>query len=369
MRLPFTLSFYIGRQYLISVLLILLALMTVTGLLDTVELIRRSASKEGVTLTIILEMAFFKWPSMAEKLVPFAGLIGGIAALAKLTKSHELIIARAAGVSVWQFMMPPMICMFLFGSVFIAAFNPIAASTLARFEKLENKYISGRSSMLAISASGLWLRQAERNQETPEHEYIIHALNVTEQGVRLSYVTIFSFDANAKFLYRIDAESATLQKGFWQINNAKISSPGHPAKHEAVRTLNTDLTLSQIQDSFASPRTLSFWELPGFIHSLEMAGFDALNHRLYWHRVLSLPLLLCAMTLLAAIFSLRMPRKGGSRTLVVAGIFTGFLLFFISDIIFALGLSGSLPVVLAAWAPSILVLLLGAAMLLHLEDG
>ena len=41
----------------------------------------------------------------------------------------------------------------------------------------------------------------------------------------------------------------------------------------------------------------------------------------------------------------------------------------LSDLVFALGLSGRVPVELAAWAPAAVCLLLGGTTLLHLEDG
>ncbi|MCH2548004.1 MAG: LPS export ABC transporter permease LptG [Alphaproteobacteria bacterium] len=368
MRLPWTLSLYIGRQYLLAVLFTLLALLAITGLLDAVELIRRSASKETVTFAVVMEMFFFKLPGMAEILIPFAGLIGGMVALQRLTRTHELIVARAAGVSVWQFMMPALIAMFLFGWIFIMAYNPVAATMLARFEQLELKHFSGRTSMLTVSPSGLWLRQLEEGNKK-EKEHIIHALSISEQGMKLSHVTIFTFDENAHFLSRIDADTATLENGHWMVRDALVTTPGKPAARLPMKTLDTDLTVSQIQDSFASPRTLSFWQLPGFIRSLEAAGFSALRHKMHWHAILSIPFLLCAMAFLAAAFSLRLPRRGRSRAMVVAGIFSGFLFFFISDIVHALGLSGSLPVQAAAWAPTAIVMLIGGAALLHMEDG
>ncbi len=79
--------------------------------------------------------------------------------------------------------------------------------------------------------------------------------------------------------------------------------------------------------------------------------------------------MLCGMAFVAAAFSLRLPRRGGARLLVVAGVFTGFLFFFVSDIIYALGLSGSLPAQVAAWIPIGIIMLGGGATLLHLEDG
>ena len=55
--------------------------------------------------------------------------------------------------------------------------------------------------------------------------------------------------------------------------------------------------------------------------------------------------------------------------MVLGGIMAGFLVYFLGNLSIALGLSGILPAALAAWAPSIVVMLLGLAVLFHLEDG
>ena len=146
------------------------------------------------------------------------------------------------------------------------------------------------------------------------------------------------------------------------------SAAGRPESLGTVR-IPTRLTIENIQDSFASPETMSFWELPEFIRILENAGFSAVKHRLYWHALLASPLLLVAMVLIAATFSLRPTRRGGTLAWAASGLFFGFVLYFVTDIVFALGLSASIPAVLAAWTPATVTMLLGMTSLLHLEDG
>jgi len=114
---------------------------------------------------------------------------------------------------------------------------------------------------------------------------------------------------------------------------------------------------------------MSFWHLPSFINMLEQAGFSAIRHKLYWNSLLAQPFLLGGSVLIAALFSLRPPRRGKTGLLVVGGVLAGFLLHFFTDIVMALGSAGTLPVWLAAWAPALVVTLIGSAMLLHLEDG
>jgi lipopolysaccharide export system permease protein len=131
----------------------------------------------------------------------------------------------------------------------------------------------------------------------------------------------------------------------------------------------TDLTPEKIQDSFASPETVSFWRLPRFIRILEETGFSALPHRLQLHTLIAEPVLLIAMVMIAASFSMRLSRRGGTPLLLGAGVLTAMLLFIVTNVVHAIGLGGTVPVALAAWTPAGVSLMAGIALLMHLEDG
>lgn len=374
MRLPLTLSLYIGRHFLFSVLAALTLLLIIIGLVELLELIRRSSdAPRGVPFFIIVEMAMLKLPTTAEKIYPFAFLIGGMVTLSRLTRSNELVVARSAGVSVWQFLFPGVALALVLGIFFVAIMNPIAAATISRYEKVEGRYITGKPSILSISPSGLWLRQVGETQLTfqgaPASEYILHALRMDPASLQLTEVIVFLFDDQHRFLGRIDSPEATLAPGKWAMKQAVLSSPDMPTETLPAYDMPTQLTLNQIQDSFAAPETFSVWALPGFIGLLEKAGFSALRHKLHLHSLMAMPALLAGMLLLAAVFSLRQARRGRTGILIVMGVAAGFLLYFATNLIYALGAAGSLPVWLAGWAPSLVVVMFAVAALLHFEDG
>lgn len=371
MRLPFTLSVYIGRQFLMSIAVAFMGMLVIVVLGDLVELIRRTADTQmghEVPFSVILEMLILKTPYTGIRILPFAVLVGGMVALTRLTRTQELVVARAAGMSVWQFLMPAIILVLIIGVFFVTIFNPISAVFLSRFEQVEAKFVTGKTSLLAVSSTGLWIRQVEHDDPLVK-ENVFHALRVAQKGAALSDVIIFSFGENNRFLGRMDARTATLEDRHWHLHDVILNTPGGLPVHQDDVLLKTELTTGQIQDSFASPMTLSFWQLPHFINTLEQAGFSALRHRMYWQSTLASPILLCAMIFIAAVFSLRLPRRGGVAILVVAGIITGFMFYFLTNIISALGQSGEIPVTLAAWAPTMIALALGGGLLLHLEDG
>jgi lipopolysaccharide export system permease protein len=148
-----------------------------------------------------------------------------------------------------------------------------------------------------------------------------------------------------------------------------VSGVGLKATFYPTLDVKTSLTHNQIQESFATPDTIAFWDLPQFIQQAESAGFSATRHRLHYHALLAAPLLLCAMIFIAAAFSLRLARLGGAARLIVSSVLTGFVLYFFTDFARALGVSGVVPVVLAAWAPASTALLLGMAYMFNQEDG
>ncbi len=368
MKLPLTLSLYIARHFFQVIMVSLGGLMVVVLLFDTAELVRRMAGRPGGNMGIVFEMALLKSPDMMARILPFAVMIGGMAALVRLTRTSEMVAARAAGVSIWQFLRPAWMLALLMGIIYVAILNPISAAMLERFELLEARYISGRPSLLAISSSGLWLRDFEES-DPDGRERIFHALRLSQDDMKLHRVIVFRFGANSAFLGRVDAESAQLRDGQWLLQNVILSRPGKPPESRENYRLRTNLTLEQIQDSFASPQTLSFWKLPEFIKMLEEAGFSAVRHRLHWQVTLASPLLLVGMIFIAAAFSLRMPRRGGVSALVVGGVISGFVIYFLTDLVHALGLSGSLPLALAAWAPPAAALLAGIWLMIHQEHG
>ncbi len=373
MRVPLTLSFYFGRQFVLAALSTLVIMLLIVGLIDLLELVRRSSSTaRGVPFFVIAEMILLKLPTIAEKIYPFAFLIGGMVILSRLTRSSELVVARSAGVSVWQFLFPGIVAALLLGAIFVGIINPIAAATISRFDRLEGKYLTNMPSTLLISPSGLWLRQVREQgisfHNRPADEYVLHATRMDQGTLSLQHVIIFLF-SNAEFVGRIDADRAVLTAGQWAVEGAMLSAPGSEPETVATFLMPTTLTMSQIEDSFSAPETFSFWELPNFIGVLEKAGFSALHHKLHFHSLVALPVLLAGMVMLAAIFTLRQPRRGRTGILVIIGVVIGFALYFATNLVYALGASGHLPIVLAAWAPSLLVVMFAAAALLHLEDG
>ena len=364
MNLSWTLSRYLARRFAVAIALTILVFYGLIYVLDLVELLRRGASKEEMSFGRAVFMTFLKLPMLGAETLPFAVMFGSMIAFNRLTRHQELVVTRAAGVSVWQFLLPPLAVAMMLGVFIVTVYNPVAAALGGRYEQLEAQYLRGKTSLLAMSANGFWIRQADGNVRS-----VVHALRVSDRGMRLADVTVFQFADDDSFLARLDARHAQLQDGHWALSQVwKTGGDQEPRFHDNM-TVETSLTPTQVQESFAKPQTISFWDLPRFIEIAEKAGFSARRYRMHWYALTAMPIFLCTMVLVAASVSTRLTRLGGVTELLVLGVICGFLLYFVSDLSIALGTSGLLPPLLAAWAPAGIASLLGIATLLYLEDG
>ena len=365
-----TLSLYVARQFSAAVLAMLAALSGLVSLFDFIELLRRSTTKADATFGLVLQIAALRLPYIAIQILPFAVLLGGIIAFWRLTRSSELIVARAAGVSAWQFLAAPVACALLLGAVATGVISPLSSVMLARAETLDNTYLRSTGGPLALSGGQLWLRQSDREFE-PAGVAILHAQSVSLQDGLLTAkdLSIFRLGGADHLLVRVEAKSAELEEGYWQLHDARTVTPDHMPEQVGAMRVKTDLTVGRVQESFASPDTLSVWSLPDFIALLERSGFSAIRHRLHFQTLLALPLLAGTMALVSAGFSMRQTRRGGVAQMIGSGVAAGFMLFVVSKVTEEFGQSGALPSMLAAWAPAIAGMLLAVSLLLHLEDG
>jgi lipopolysaccharide export system permease protein len=182
-------------------------------------------------------------------------------------------------------------------------------------------------------------------------------------------VSIFTLDDADGYLGRIEAKRATLHDGFWRLEDARVYAGEAPPTNHPSYDLRTNLTRAQVQESFATPETVPFWQLSPLITLAEHSGLAAVGYRLQYYQLLVLPLYLVAMVLLAAAVSLRLFRFGGVQRMVLGGVAAGFLLYVLSKVAGDLSKASLLPPAVAAILPPFLGGVTGFVALLYQEDG
>ena len=365
MHLGLTLSKYIARRALLNAAGLFVALLALVVLIDFVELMRGNAHRPGVSVSDIATLAVLRAPRQAESTLPFVFLFSAMWTFYQLNRRSELAVMRASGISAWRIILPAAACSIVVGIADISVVNPLSANFMEHAERIRQSFSSGRSGMVRVAESGqLWLRQADRRDHV-----VIRADSMAEGGGVLEGVTLWRSTTDGAFVERIDAPSAELGAGLFELTNASISKPNQAPEIKENYVISTPFSKEELQENAALPETMSIWELPGYIRLAKAAGFPSARYELRWHDLMSTPLKLCAMVVIAAVFSMRLLRSGGAAAITSYGIGFGFLFYVFTEISEAIALSDLAPIGLAAWAPPLAALMTATTLLLHLEDG
>lgn len=360
---------YLAKQIIYNFIAVLLMVLGVVLLFEVVELLRKASDREDVTFWFVMEMALTKMPRTLDMVFPFVMMIAAMVTFWRVSKTNEFVVIRAAGVSIWGFLTPVLFAVLVLGVLNVTVMNPIAAKMYEIYETLDYRFDTRNPNAVLFSDKGLWTREA-LNENMFQVMQAKSARQENDDSLFLRDVSILEMNRKSQPERRIEAFAATLNDGYFDLKDLKIYAAGKPVESLSSMKYKTVLTVDRIKENFVKPDAISFWNLPGTINFYEHSGFSALKHKLRYYSLLASPFLLCSMVLVAAVFALRPNnRRGGVMFLIVGGISTGFVVYFLSQLIYAFGLNGDIPSILAVWTPTLVATLVSVSLLLHLEDG
>lgn len=359
-----TLQIYVFMRLVKTVVIFILGLTTIAFLIDFTELTNRTGGLPDYTIGKALMVTGLRVPFIIQVAVPFVMLFATITTLINLNKKYELVVARASGVSAWEFLRPTWAAALVIGIVCAGGLNPIAASSFSLAQSIEGQW-KGLSGGGLFSSNTPWLRQTRAEGGS----VLVGAQRVSSDGPTLFQPVFIETNVDAQFVRRIDAARARLGDGNWVLSDAEIMSPGETPQKRTRMQIPTDLDPAVIAEALLPPEMIAIYDLPRQIRTARSFGVPAAPFRMQMHALIALPALLVAMTLIAATVSLRFVRFGQSAGMILGGIGAGFVLYVVVEMTKSFGGAGILNPVIAAWFPVCAAGLFGVTYLLHREDG
>ena len=207
-----TLSRYFGLRFLSAVVAVFAGTLLLTAMIDFLEMMRRSGDIHDISAFFIAKITLFRVPFITERVLPFAVLVGAMFCYLNLSRRLELVVARAAGISAWQFTAPAIAIALAIGVLMTAIYNPISAILREQATRLEGD-LFGFDPGFRNPTTGFWLRQ-----RTDEGQAVINAKSSRQQGIQLGGVSVFRYDKSGHFQDRIEARTAALKRdiGAWR---------------------------------------------------------------------------------------------------------------------------------------------------------
>ncbi|MBU3028873.1 LPS export ABC transporter permease LptG [Paracoccus marinaquae] len=364
---------YVARRFLRQFLLIAGVFLLILLLVDMIEMIRRFAGAD-IGLSGAARLAGLNIADSFYSILPLITVLAGIALFLGLAWSSEMVAIRASGRSGLKVVTAPAVTAALVGALTVALLNPMVAVTGRHFDEAVAEIERDGRQTVSVGDSAVWLRQAVTEDGEEAGQIVIRARRASPDATTLYDASFMVFDQDSGPVRRIEAREARLGSGEWQLSGVRdypLDQPNPEAAAGSTETLSlaSDLTAQRIREGFGRPESVPVWQLPGFIAGLERAGFSAARHRVWFQMELARPLLMAAMVLIAAAFTMQHIRGRNVGIAVLLAFGAGIGLFFLRNLAQVLGDNGQITPAMAAWSPPLVGAMLALALILQREDG
>ena len=355
------LAFYMVRLFLTRSLAVLFALVLVLMTLDLLGEAGKILAVPGNGDSALWQYVGLRLPVLISRFLPFSVLLGTLIAFVGLNQNSEVVAMKAAGLSAHQILAPLIVASIGIAAA-LFAFNEGVVVNSARHVNAwsDNGYrpIPPTSGIL----SNVWLLDGSN---------YVRAGIVAGRGARMTLHEPSIYDRSGGVLQRvITADRATPDPaGGWLLHKVRV----YDANMNVVRRIPEmkaldDVTPDQFTIAKVDPNVLDYWTLKRRIAELEAAGRPTDEARAGLAHKLSGPLSTLLMPLLAAVAAFGLARSGQVLVRAVLGMALGFAYFVADNFSLAMGNAGAYPPFFAAWAPFLLFLLIGEAVLVRTEE-
>jgi lipopolysaccharide export system permease protein len=356
-----TVAKYMARLFLVRTFAILFALVLVLQALDLLSESGNILAVKGNGQAQILHYISLRSPEIISLFLPFSVLLGTILTLVTMNQNSEIIALKGAGLSAHQVLAPLIIASFGVAIVSFAFNDRIvsrASATLAQWKRADY----GQLPIDRGDRANVWVRDGND---------LVRFEQVQGRGdqVRLGGITVYDRqDGVLRSIIR--APRGQRDGDGWRIGSPVLRFDVATGRQTSAPSLIVARGVDPGQLTLAAVNAdgLSFGALRTAIDDLARSGrpTKALEGAL-WHK-LSGPLSSVLMPLLGAVAAFGIARSGKLFVRAVIGMALGFAYFVADNFALAMGDLGAYPPFLAAWAPFILFLLIGEAVLIRTEE-
>jgi lipopolysaccharide export system permease protein len=345
------LSRYVIRSVLGTTLLVMLVLLVLSGL----YLFITQQDEIGIgtyTLTDALLFVGLNLPKYAFDMLPIAALIGALLALGNLARSMELIVVRAAGVSVVRVGLwvagAGVILMLLTGLLgeLIAPQMEQYGRRMKTFQKYHDYSLAGNRSAWAKDGNTI----VSVGQQSGDNRY--------------AGVYVFNFDPQHRLRSVGHASSASIDpNNVWRLDSYRESSfeedrvvPSGPLTAQVRTRLSAEFLGLAVLD----PESLPGMGLLSYIRHLKQNGLDSRAYETaFWARI-ARTVAVAIIVVLAVPFAFGPMRSTGTGARTVVGIMIGVVFFLLAKMLESGGEVFELPPIAIAWLPTALLALVTA---------
>lgn len=344
--------------YFIGGLLVFLTIFTAVDAMSTM------VNYKGVEPSALLNYYLFSFPEIIYKLLPIACLLGTILTISSLNKANELVALFASGMSLLRITTPLIIAIIILSGLgYWASDRLLPKAATAKNYVLYYDLKKEPHRFSTVRTDKIWYRSKNA---------IFNIQTLNAKGDRAQGLTMYFFDNSWNLVQMMTARDVAIQGAQWLLENGAVTVFSKESSFPLTSSFKKKSIVmaedsKDLQSAGQTADMMSQGELKHFIAKNKEAGLDTVAYEVDYHAKISFAFAGLVMSLLGLPFSVGKARSGGTMLnvgIALALVFA-YYVFYSSGI--TLGQHGTLPPVLAAWIPNIVMTVLALVLLKRLK--
>ena len=329
-----------------NVFLIMFSLIFILNLLTELEFFKNIQ----VSIYYPLYFSFLNTPSFIFDVFPFIFLLSTQLFFNNLFNDDQIDILKYSGLKNSKILLIINMTTFVVGVFIVIFYYSLSSNVKSLYLELKTNYTKDDKYLAVITNNGLWIKDIIHSKTL-----IINAAKIDRNFLVDTYISVF--DQNFEIVKNIRSKKIDISKNEWLIYNAEIYEQNYK-KNEKNLKINTNFNYNIIQNLFSNLSSLSILDLLEMRKNYKNLNYSVTDIDLQLMKLISYPLYLLLMTMLAAIIMFNTKKSSNKYIRIVLGLFCSVVIYYFSNFFYVLGSTEKINLTISVAMPLLILFLI-----------
>ena len=343
------------RSFL-NIFFVMFSLVFILNILQEIEFL----SNQEVNSFYPIYLSLMSSPSIIFEMFPFIFLISTQFFFLKLFTNDEINIFKYSGLKNIKIILILSIISFFIGIFTISVFYSLSSNLQHYYLQVKNQFSKDKLYLAVINKNGLWIKDVVNDQTS-----IINSSKINNNFLTDTFIS--TFDEKFNLIRSLKSNKIDIKDKEWLIYDATIFENNISQKNDLIK-FKSNFNQKRIESLFSNLSSLSLFKLIDLRQNYRLLNYSTVDVDLQIYRILTYPLFLVIMTILASIIMLNTKKSNSKFIKIIIGLFCSVIIYYINNLMNVMGSTEKIPLMVSIWTPIIFLSLVNLIMLININE-
>ena len=343
------------RSFL-NVFFVMFSLVFILNILQEIEFL----SNQEVNSFYPIYLSLMSSPSIIFEMFPFIFLISTQFFFLKLFTNDEINIFKYSGLKNIKIILILSVISFFIGIFTISVFYSLSSNLQHYYLQVKNQFSKDKLYLAVINKNGLWIKDVVNDQTS-----IINSSKINNNFLTDTFIS--TFDEKFNLIRSLKSNKIDIKDKEWLIYDATIFENNISQKSDLIK-FKSNFNQKRIESLFSNLSSLSLFKLINLRQNYRLLNYSTVDVDLQIYRILTYPLFLVIMTILASIIMLNTKKSNSKFIKIIIGLFCSVIIYYMNNLMNVMGSTEKIPLMVSIWTPIIFLSLVNLIMLININE-